>query len=150
MAIQFQQLGAGDVDVLVERLVAWHRREGVSLDLAFARREARRILSDNHGWHAWLIALEGRMVGYLMLRFRNGRLFEAPRASLAALYVEPEARNRQIGPQARRFLLDLSRWLNVNLFECDVLDEGRHAPVFSLSVAHGPRWLDSFPRQATA
>lgn len=150
MAIQFQQLGANDVETLADRLVAWHRRDGVTLDASFARREVRRILSDNHGWHAWLIAAEGRMVGYLMLRFRNGRLFEMPRASLAALYVEPEMRGRQVGARARRFLLDLGRWLHVSLFECDVLDEARHAPVFTVPAAAGPQWLDSFSQQATA
>lgn len=150
MATHFQLLGPEDMEVLTAHLVAWHRQEGVRLDQTYTRREARRILSDNHAWHTWLIVASDEVVGYLMLNFRKGRGFEAPRANLAALYVVPAARGRQIGRQAHRFVLDLGRWLHVRIFECDTADEGRHAPPFSVPLAAQTRWMDTFPRQATA
>jgi GNAT superfamily N-acetyltransferase len=148
MATQFRQLGSDDMETLVVHLVAWHREEGVSLDPAYARRQVRRILGDNFGWHAWLIECGGRAVGYLMLSFRHGGAFDAPGASLAALYVVPGCRHGNIGRQAHRLVSDLGRWLHVRIGECDTSRQDRHVPALSRPAIH--RWFESFPRQATA
>jgi hypothetical protein len=150
MATQFRQLGSDDVETLVGHLVAWHREDGAILDASYARREVRRILGDNLGWHAWLIDNGGTTVGYLMLSFRRGGAFDAPRANLAALYVAPAARDGTISRQAYRFVTDLGRWLHVRVFECDTTRQDRHVPALSRPVINAPHWFQSFPRQATA
>jgi GNAT superfamily N-acetyltransferase len=150
MATQFQLLGPEDAETFVQHLITWHRSDGVWLDPVYARREAHRILTDNQGWHAWLVREQDRTVGYLMLNFRRGGAFDLPRASVAALFIVPEARGRQLGRQAHRFLMDLGRWLNVRLFECDATAENRHATLFALPALMAPRRPDPFTRQAIA
>jgi GNAT superfamily N-acetyltransferase len=125
MATQFRQLGPADAETLSERLLSWHRGEGNRLDAALVRHETRRLLSDNERWHAWMIVSRGDEVGYLMLQFRRGGMFEAPRAYVAALYLGPAARARGTGMLAHRFLADLCRWLQVRLYDFDTADEAK-------------------------
>lgn len=150
MATRFRQLGSEDTEALAGHLISWHRQDGVTLDPAFARREVRRILMNNDGWHAWLVEQGGMAVGYLMLSFRRAGTLDTPRANLAALYVVPGARHLNIGRQAYRFVLDLGRWLHVRIFECDWAREDRHAPVFARPLASASRWIEPISRQASA
>jgi hypothetical protein len=150
MATGFRQLGPEDAEALAGHLITWHRQDGVMLDPAYAGREVRRVLMDNEGWHAWLVEQGGMAVGYLMLSFRRPQAFEAPRANLAALYVVPAARHLNIGRQAHRFVLELGRWLHVQIFECDWAREDRHAPVFARPAARAAFWIESLSRQASA
>ncbi len=125
MATQFRQLGPADAETLSERLLSWHRGESPRLDAEAVRRETHRLLSDNERWHAWMIECGGEAVGYLMLQFRRGGMFEAPRAYVAALYLVPAARARGTGTLAHRFLADLCRWLQVRLYDFDTADESK-------------------------
>ena len=150
MATQFRQLGPEDTEALARHLIVWHRQEGAILDPAYARREVRRILMDNQGWHAWLVEQNGMAIGYLMLNFRHPRALEAPSANLAALYVVPGARHLEIGRKAHRFVLELGRWLHVRIFECDSTREDRHAPVFARPAASARRWMDTISQKASA
>lgn len=125
MATQFRQLGTEDAEPLARRLLTWHRQPGGRLDPALVRQESRRLLADNERWHAWMIVHRDEEVGYLMLQFRRGGMFEAPRAYVAALYLVPEVRGRGIGALAHRFVADLGRWLQVRLFEFDTADEAK-------------------------
>lgn len=125
MATQFQQLGLEDAETLTTRLLAWHRADGHRLDAGMVRDESHRLLADNECWHAWMIVHRGEEVGYLMLQFRKGGIFEVPRAYVAALYLLPAARRRGIGTLAHRFLADLSRWLQVRLYDFDTADEAK-------------------------
>jgi hypothetical protein len=150
MATQFRQLGPEDSEALAGHLITWHRQEGAILDPAYARREVRRILMDNQGWHAWLVEQSGMAIGYLMLSFRRAEAFEMPRANLAALYVVPGARHLDVGRKAHRFVLELGRWLHVRIFECDSTREDRHAPVFARPAASVARWIDSISQKASA
>ena len=150
MATQFRQLGTEDVESLVSHLVAWHREDGATLDPIYARREMRRILTDNVGWHAWLIESSGQAIGYLALSFRRGAGFDAPRASLAGLYVVPGARSANIARQAHSLVMDLGRWLHVRIFECDASRQDRHVPALTHRLVRTPRWFDSIQQQASA
>ncbi len=127
MATQFRQLGPADAETLTQRLLTWHHGEGHRLDAESVRRETGRVLSDNECWHAWMIVCRDEEVGYLMLQFRRGGMFEAPRAYVAALYLVPAARARGTGMLAHRFLADLCRWLQVRLYDFDTADESKPA-----------------------
>jgi len=150
MATQFRQLGPDDAELLAERLQAWHRLEGVTLDPVSTRRESQRLLRDNESWHAWLVELRGEAVGYLMLQFRKGGMFEAPRAYVAALYVVPGARGHGVGALAHRFVLELSRWLQVRVYEFDTAPENKHAHLFARCGSRGAGSDQDSSIQATA
>lgn len=150
MATQFRQLGPDDADRFADRLQAWHLLDGVMLDAASTRREAQRLLGDNEGWHAWMIESQGTEVGYLMLQFRKGGMFEAPRAYVAALHVVPGARQCGLWALAHRFVMELSRWLQVRVFEFDTARENKHAHLFTRCASRAARSDQTSSIQATA
>jgi GNAT superfamily N-acetyltransferase len=134
MATQFRQLGPDDAEALAARLEVWHGAEGAVLEPGAIGREVELLLRDNERWHAWLIESQGEATGYLMLQFRTGGMFEAPRAYVAALYLIPEARHRGLGELAHRFVTELSRWLQVRVYDFDTARENKHAQLFSRHV----------------
>ena len=150
MATQFRQLGPGDADVLTGQLHSWYHMDGVTLDAGSLRREIQRLLRDNLSWHTWLIESHGKAVGYLMLQFRKGATLEAPRAYIAALYVVPSERQRGIGALAHRFVAELSRWLQVRVYDFDTARENKHAHHFGRAASLGARRQEPSSMQAIA
>jgi hypothetical protein len=150
MATQFRQLGPDDAEALADRMQVWHELEGVRLDASMTRREAQRLLQDNLGWHTWMIESQDKAVGYLMLQFRKGVTREAPRAYVAALYLVPPCRQLGTGMLAHRFVTELSRWLQVRVYEFDTARENKHAHLFSRCASRTDPWTSSSSMQATA
>jgi GNAT superfamily N-acetyltransferase len=150
MATQFQQLRPADALVLAAHLVAWRREDGIRLDPAAAEHEARRLLGNDQAWHAWLVRHGDRVVGYLVVQFASGSLFEVPRGQLGALYIAAAARGQGLGRKAQRFLQDLGRWLHVRVQPVDPADEAHH--LGAIAGARGARFEspDPFLRQALA
>ncbi len=150
MATFFRQLGAEHVTQFTDLLVRWHRREGRPLDPRITRREVVRVLADNQGWHVWLIEQQDGVVGYVAVNFRPGAAFEATRAYIAGLYVQPDARNRGLGRQARGLVRDLGRWLRVQVFDFDTENEAKHALALTRHAGVLRAWMDATPWQASA
>jgi GNAT superfamily N-acetyltransferase len=136
MATQFRQLGPADTDHLAELLLHWHRLDGQMLDPAATRRELLRILTDNHGWHVWLVEHKDEAAGYLALNFRSGAMVESPRAYVSALYIAESHRSLGLGRHARRLLTEVGRWLHVAIFEFGAEQDDKH--IAALGRASGP------------
>ncbi len=150
MATHFRQLGPDHTAQLTECLLRWHRSEGRSLDLALTRRSVARTLADNQGWHIWLIEHKEEVVGYLAVNFRPVAPFEATRAYVAGLYVEPQSRHLGLGRQARRLVSDLGRWLRVQVFDFDTDGEAKHALSITRHGSVARSWTDNSDWKASA
>ncbi len=150
MAIHFQQLTVTDTPLLAGHLVGWHRQDGLSLSVAAAERQARRLLASPQDFHAWLIRHGDRAVGYLVLGFRSASGLQAPGASVAALYVEPALRSRGIGARALRFVHDIGRWLHVRIAVSQPAQEDHHFGRLAPTVAGGAGWAATIERRAIA
>ena len=147
MAIQFEQLGPADAPRLTAAIQHWPLLAGMGRPTL--RREAERVLRDTGQWQAWLIRRGDHVIGYLALQFRAGALFEAPRAQVAALYVEPAARSGELARAALHFASDVARWLHVRFEAADVAGLDRHIPTFLGAARPAPRWFPT-PVQVTA
>lgn len=150
MATYFRQLGPADCEQFTDHLLRWHRLDGRPLDPRITRRETARILEDNHSWHVWLIEYHEEVVGYLVVNFRPGAVFEATRAYLSGLYVTPDRRHLGLGRQARRLVSDLGRWLQVRVFDFDTVGENKHALALTRHAGVLRAWMDASPWQETA
>lgn len=139
MAIQFEQLGPGDGARLTAEMQRWPLLAGMGR--AALLREADRLLGDAGQWQAWLIRRGERVVGYLMLEFRAGALFEAPRAHVAALYVEPASRSGELARAALRFASEVARWLHVRFDAGEAARLDQHAAPLLGAGRPAPRWL---------
>lgn len=147
MAIEFLQLGPDDTAMLSGHLTLWHGGRGLGAERV--ERETRRLLRDDHDWHVWLIRAGGGAVGYLVLGFRGVGRSVPPRATLAALYLEPAARGRGIGSRAHRFVHEIGRWLRVGILAGDPASEDRPLGwVIPRDAARG--WQDSGEWRAIA
>jgi ribosomal protein S18 acetylase RimI-like enzyme len=148
MATYFRQLGPDHTPQLADYLVRWHQAEGRFLDPGITHRRVARVLSDNQGWHVWLIEYQEQVVGYLAVNFRPGAAREATRAYVSGLYVAPEFRHLALGRAARHLVSDLGRWLQIRVFEFELQGESKHAVALTRHAA--PVGMDNSFWQASA
>lgn len=139
MATQFEQLGPADAPRLAAAIQRWPLLAGMRRATLVA--EAERVLADPGQWQAWLIRRGDQVIGYLVLQFRAGALFEAPRARVAGLYVDPGERSGELARAALRFASDVARWLHVRFDAADAGGLDRHVPTFLGATRPAPRWI---------
>lgn len=150
MATYFRHLGPDHTAQLTEHLVRWHRLDRRPLDARVTRREVARALGDNQGWHIWFVELGNEVVGYLAVNFRPGTAFEATRAYIAGLYVDPGHRHHGLGRQARHLVQDLARCLQVRVFDFETEGEAKHALAITRHASVVRAWMDPQSWQVSA
>ena len=150
MAISFRLCTIDDADQLALLIEGWIGAGRRAADRDTARSGLVRFLGDNRRGHAWLIERYGVPVGYMMLGISTLDHHGAPRGYVTALFVLPVHRERGIGPQAERFLADVTRWLKLPLHQFGTGNEAKHASLLFRPCGLGAARFPSPPSQAVA
>jgi GNAT superfamily N-acetyltransferase len=135
MALTFTLLSPNDAGRLSRLLEQWYWVDSQGFDLAAARQQSDRLLSNSRLGHAWIIESENSCIGYAMLTFSAAGIGE-PRAYVSALYLAPDWRGKGFGRRTELFLADVAQWLKVRLHAFDVESERKHAHSFSKPFFH--------------
>ena len=150
MALSYRQCTIDDADQLALLVEAWIREERRPASQSLIRAGLARFLGDNHQGHAWIIEQHDVPVGYAMLGISALDNHGAPRGYVTALYIEPAHRRQGIGPRTERFLADVTRWLQLPLYQFGTGDEGKHASLLFRPCGLGAAQYRSRKTQAVA
>lgn len=104
-----------------------YRREPGSFDPARAQQVSEWLLANPDWGGIWMIQVDGRDAGYLVLTVCASIEFHGRMALLDELYVDDEFRNLGLGPAAVEFASEWSRARGFTVLRLETAADNAHA-----------------------
>ena len=112
---------------------------GTAADDATALAAVAAMFADPALGRAWLIAFDGRPVGYVILTFVHSIEFGGRCGFVDEFYVEPPARGRGVGRRALDLVAAAAADLGVRMLLLEVSPQNERAAKLYASAGFGPR-----------
>ncbi len=116
----FNQASMADVSLLTEMMREFYACDGLAFDEASARAALQEILNDGSLGEVYLIALEGKVVGYLVLTLGFSLAYHGRDAFVDEIYVREEYRGQGIGQKGLQFIENACQRLGVRALHLEV------------------------------
>ena len=140
LLVAFDAVGATDEADLVELSSAFHAGEGRSLDER-SRAALAVVCAGEPLARAWLIGLEGRLAGYVLVTLGFGIEYGGRDVFLDELYLVPEARGRGLGAAAMAFVERQARAQDAVAIHLVVTPDNRRAQqLYARSACEDAGW----------
>jgi GNAT superfamily N-acetyltransferase len=120
MEISFRTATASDIHTLVNFMQAYYEYDHIPFDKATASGALEQLLSDNSLGRAWLICLEAKAIGYVVLTFDFSLEYGGRIAYIDEIYIHEDYRGRGAGTQTITFLEKACRSLDLKALYLEV------------------------------
>jgi GNAT superfamily N-acetyltransferase len=133
--IHFKPLEKHNITIISELMVDFYAIDGYPIDIEKSQELLGQFIDNPALGMGWLIYLEEKVVGYLILTFVFSFEYQGKIAFLDELYVTEKARGKGIGSKAIGFIKDESHKLSLKLIYLEVEPHNKKAQ--NLYIANG-------------
>jgi GNAT superfamily N-acetyltransferase len=133
--IHFKPLEKHNITIISELMVDFYAIDGYPIDIEKSQELLGQFIDNPALGMGWLIYLEEKVVGYLILTFVFSFEYQGKIAFLDELYVTEKARGKGIGSKAIEFIKGESHKLSLKLIYLEVEPHNKKAQ--NLYIANG-------------
>jgi len=120
MKTTFKIAERADIETLLEFMCGYYEFDHLPFDEQVARAALTKFVGDESLGRIWLIAYEGKAVGYLVLTLGYSLEYGGRDAFVDEVYIRESHRGRGIGQRALIFAEDACRSLGVRALHLEV------------------------------
>ena len=120
MDISFKIADNSDSEILVQFIREFHEIEHLPCDDNTIRRVLAKLLHDDSLGRVWLIQLDSKSIGYIVLVFGYSLEFLGRDAFIDELYIQEIYRGQGIGTRALQFVQEVSPSLEIQALHLEV------------------------------
>ncbi|MEC5167271.1 ribosomal protein S18 acetylase RimI-like enzyme [Flavobacterium sp. PL11] len=133
--IQFKCLAIADIETIIEMMQDFYAIDNYPIDIELSKSLFHEFLADKNLGKAWLILLDNKIVGYVILTFIFSFEYQGKIAFLDELYLSQKARGKGIGRKTISFILAESKKLALKLIYLEIENHNQNAQ--KLYIASG-------------
>jgi len=130
MEPQFKAAQMADHDLLFQLMRNYYDYDQISLDELAARQALAQLLSDDPFGRVWLVYVEDKPVGYVVLTLGFSLEYHGRDAFIDEIYLEEPYRGRGIGAKIFAFVEEQARALGVRAIHLEVERHNQRAQSF--------------------
>ena len=127
MPVNFLPLAPGAAGRVVPLMARLYSHDASRFDAARALRVSEWLIANPEWGGIWILEVDGRDAGYLVLTVCASIEFHGRMALLDELYIDEEFRNRGLGPAAIEFASEWSRARGFAALRLELADSNTHA-----------------------
>lgn len=133
MTTSYKRLDLHDIETIVLFMHDFYLIDGYPIDMERSRKLFVEFIENPHLGKAWLIAFDGKTVGYVILTFIFNFEYGGKIAFVDELYLSENARGRGIGKETIAFVKSESAKLKLKMLYLEVEDHNVNAQQLYLS-----------------
>jgi GNAT superfamily N-acetyltransferase len=125
--VNFLPLAPGDTGRVVPLMARLYSHDSIRFDASRALRVSEWLTANPDWGGIWILDVDGRDAGYLVLTVCASIEFHGRMALLDELYIDDEFRNRGVGPAAIEFASQWSRDRGFSALRLELAADNTHA-----------------------
>lgn len=133
MKATYKPLALNDIEIIVPMMRDFYLIDGYPMDIERSKKLFVTFVENPHLGKAWLIAFDGKTVGYVILTFVFNFEYGGKIAFVDELYLSENARGKGIGKETITFIQSESAKLKLKLLYLEVEDHNVNAQQLYLS-----------------
>lgn len=130
---EFKPLQTSDIDLIVPMMQEFYAIDNYPIDIAISKALFLEFLENPHLGRAWLLYVDGEIVGYVILTFVFSFEYKGTIAFLDELYISDKARGKGIGKKALDFIHQEAVSLSLKIIYLEVEGDNEIAQKLYLS-----------------
>lgn len=127
MDIDLRPVTSSDMDVLATLVSEYYAFDGLNYDDRLARRALLELIDEERSGRIWLLELEQRPIGYLVLTFGFIVEFHGKHTVIDEVYLRPNYRGHGYFQMALPFVESFCRDLDVRCLRLEVENRNKKA-----------------------
>lgn len=130
----YKSITVSDIEIIVAMMRDFYAIDGYPIDSDRSEKLFEQFIEETHLGRAWLIACDGKTVGYVILTYVFNFEYGGKIAFVDELYLSEEARGKGIGKKTIEFIKAESEKLGLKLLYLEVEDHNVNAQKLYLSA----------------
>jgi GNAT superfamily N-acetyltransferase len=130
MEPQFKAAWMADHDILFQLMQNYYDYDQIPLDEPAARQALTQLLSDDPFGRVWLVCIEDKPIGYVVLTLGFSLEYHGRDAFIDEIYLEEPYRGQGIGTKIFAFVEEQARALGVQAIHLEVERHNQRAQSF--------------------